>query len=648
MTKMNINLRVLLLALVPALTIALLLSVYFARGRLSDLERSLSDRGLAIARQLAPAAEFGVFSGNKEILNQLVVAMARETDVIAVTVHDASGNVLAQSGNSTISSAHDTLSPAPRQSDEDAGRTLVSSAPIIQSQVELEEFFNVANAQSNAAQQPAPAKILGRVYVAVSKATLTAQRKQLFIETLAITLLVLAANIFLALRMSRNVSRPLTKLTHAVQKLADGNLDTRVISDPDSVLGSLENGVNTMAAALKSAHANLEQRITDATLELEQKKEEAERANTAKSRFLAVASHDLRQPMHALGLFVASLHDKPLPEEVRRVVSQIDRSVFAMQDLLEALLDISRLDAGVVTANVSDFSVNRLLMAMHSNFSTAARNKGVTLRMVPCSDVVHSDPILLERILLNLISNALRYTAHGKIIIGCRRHGHSLRIEVWDTGVGIAPDQQAHIFEEFYRISEPESESQRGLGLGLAIVDRLARLLDHRIEVRSTIGKGSMFAVCVPRIHEVEELSEPVATEAVGARFGQTVVMVIDDDPLALNATRALLESWGCRVFIAESGAAAQAQLAALDGDFPKLFVCDYRLGPEETGVQLLDRLRAIYADDIRAILVSGDTSAEVARAAAAGGYPLLHKPLRPAKLRTLAQHLLTRAPRRD
>ncbi|OGI39620.1 MAG: hypothetical protein A2140_06215, partial [Candidatus Muproteobacteria bacterium RBG_16_62_13] len=624
MKKENINLRVLLLALVPALTIALLLSVYFARGRLADLERSLSERGLSIARQLAPAAEFGVFSGNKEVLNQLSAAVAREMDVIAVSVYDAGGNILAQSGNATIPMAHDMLLPAPRQSDENAGRTLVSSAPIIQSRVELEEFFNVANAQGDAARQPAPAKILGRVYVAVSTATLTAQRRRLFIETLAITLMVLAANIFLALRMSRNVSRPLTKLTEVVDRLAHGDLDPRVIPDSDGVLRTLEDGVNIMAAALKSAHADLERRIADATLELEQKKEDAERANQAKSRFLAVASHDLRQPMHALGLFVASLQEKPLPEDVRRVVSQIDRSVFAMQDLLDALLDISRLDAGVVTPGISDFSVNRLLAAIQANFAPVAHDKGLEFHLLPCSDVVRSDPILLERILINLVSNALRYTAHGRIVLGCRRHGHFLSIEVWDSGCGISADQQTHVFEEFYRAPGAGKESERGLGLGLAIVDRLARLLGHRIELRSVPGKGSMFAVSVVRIHEAEELSEPAPVEAIGAGFGEATVMVIDDDPLALNATRELLESWGCRVLIAESGVAAQAQLAALDDDFPKLFVCDYGLGRDETGVQLLDRLRQRYGDAVRAILVSGDTSAEALRAANAAGYLIL------------------------
>lgn len=639
MMRWNINVRVLLVALVPALLIALLLGFYFTRTRVVDLEQSLAARGLMITRQLSLAAEFGVFSGNREVLDRLVTAVTRELDVTAVTIRDVEGVVLAHSGGAAIAAGHDIGMRTPVQSEENAGEILVSSAPIVHSRIALEEFFDTSADRGEA-------RVLGRAYVAISRAPLKTERRRAVFDTLTITLLILAANIFLAVRMSRRIARPVVKLTHAVQRLADGDLDARVTPDSDGVVRALEDGVNVMASALKSAQADLEQRVAVATEQLAQKKEEAEHANRAKSRFLAAASHDLRQPLHALGLFVASLHDKPLSEDVGRTVNQIDKSVVAMQDLLDALLDISRLDAGVVSPKFADFPVYRLLSAMETNYALHAERKGIALRASPCSAAVRSDPILLERILHNLVSNAVRYTVHGKILLGCRRRGGRLRIEVWDTGIGIPENQQRLIFDEFYRIAEQLPE-ERGLGLGLAIVDRLARLLGHKITVRSEPGKGSMFAVEVALATgpAVEGETLPALGDAIV--FSGMSIMVIDDDPAALHATQTLLESWGCRVLTAGSGTEAESKLQACDAP-PHLFVCDYRLPHNETGVEVLNRLQALLAVDIRAIMISADTSIEVQRMAEASGYPLLHKPLRPAKLRALAHHLLARARERS
>lgn len=639
MKRQDINVRVLLVALVPALTIALLLSLYFARERLVDLERSLSERGAALARQLAPAAEFGVFSGNRELLERLAAAVANETGVTAVTIRDSAGNVLANSGGIRIPPMHDDTVRATKQSEEDAGDTLVSSSPILQSRVELEEFFTTSLRDGESGRNTLEPKLLGVVYVAISKLSITAQRRRLFVETLVITLLILAANVFIAVRMSRSVSRPIVKLTQAVQEIADGNLDTRVAPDSDGVIRGLEVGVNVMAAALKSAHADLEQRITLATVELERKKEEAERANRAKSRFLAAASHDLRQPLHALGLFVASLRDKSLPPEAARIASQIERSVAAMQELLEALLDISRLDAGGVVPAVTEFPVERVLSAIETHFAPTAHGKALSFRKVSCKAIVRSDSVLLERMLMNLVSNAVRYTAQGRILVGCRRCGNDLRVEVWDTGVGIPESEQRYIFDEFYRVARGEDG---GLGLGLAIVDGFARLLEHEITIRSKPGHGSTFAVRVPRVaREFVNDGEVARLDAVG--FAGASVMVIDDDSTALSSTKMLLESWGCKVYSASSGSEAQTQLSGLGDRFPQFVICDYRLSARETGIDVLTQLRDRFLPDIPAILISADTSAEVAAAAKQSGYPLLHKPLRPAKLRSLALHLLHR-----
>ncbi len=646
MRRLGIKARVLLVALIPALAITLLLGFYFAQIRFTDLERSLNERGLAIVRQLAPAAEYGVISGNREVLERLAVSVSREADVTAVAVRDAQGNILAQHGMAAMPPVHELQKSIPMQSETDAGRSLISSAPIIQSQVALEEFFDTnRNESRNTPDQP-QAKVLGRVYVAISREALLAQRNRLLFDALMISLLILAGGSFLALRMSRDVTRPVMRLTEAVEKIAGGDLDVRVAPDSGGVIRTLEDGINVMTTALKSAHADLERRIAEATAELATKREEAERANEAKSRFLAAASHDLRQPLHALGLYVAALRDRGLAGDARRVVGQIEKSVTMMQDLLEALLDISRLDAGAVSPSISNFPVQTLLAKLETNYAPAASAKAVALRVVPCRANLRSDSVLLERILFNLVSNAVRYTREGKVLVGCRRHGDGLRIEVWDTGCGVPDDQQGLIFEEFRRAAGAEHNPEKGIGLGLAIVDRLAKLLGHAVEVRSKPGKGSMFAVTVPRAPESPPASTAVTAARAGVSLEDVLVLVVDDDPVALEATRTLLESWGCRVLTAVSGAEAVACLSAQRGGLPAIVICDYRLAEGETGTQVLDRARATFADRMQGILVTGDTSAAMLRTAEDSGYPLLQKPVRPARLRALLDHCLrTRNP---
>lgn len=637
--RWNINVRVLLVALVPALIIAIVLGLYFTRTRVTDLEQALEARGLVIARQLSLAAEFGVYSGNREALRRLATAVARDVDVVAVTIRDADNKVLANSGAAEIPSLLEFTARTPSQSEDPGGQLLITSVPILQSQVPLEDFFDARGVDTSRD------RLLGRAYVAISRSSLSAQRRQLVLETLSIALLILVANVFLAVRMSRNVARPVTELTHAVRRLADGDFDARVTPDSDGVIRELENGVNAMASALKAAQTDLQQRVADATAQLAQKKEEAETANRAKSRFLAAASHDLRQPLHALGLFVASLRDKPISDDVRRTVSHIEKSVTALQDLLDVLLDISRLDAGTVTPKLTNFPVYRVLSAMEAGYALHAEQKGVAFRTVPSSALVRSDPILLERILLNLVSNAVRYTERGKILLGCRRSGPNLRIEVWDTGVGIAPDQQRLIFDEFYRAGAQPADTERGLGLGLAIVERLAQLLGHVVTVRSEPDHGSMFAIEVPLATGPETEVEAPPAPSDSAELAGLSVMVIDDDPAALRATQALFEGWGCRVLTAVSGADAESQVEASVPP-PDIYICDFRLSHAETAIDVLDRLRTRLGRDIRAVVVSADTSSEVRLAVDASGYPLLHKPLRPAKLRALMQYLLKRAER--
>jgi len=369
----------------------------------------------------------------------------------------------------------------------------------------------------------------------------------------------------------------------------------------------------------------------------------AEDAERAKTRFLAAASHDLRQPLHALNLFVAQLRTETDPAERIRVTGQIDAAVTAMNGLFDALLDISKLDAGALAPELTTFPVAHLLKHIETTSAPEAREKGLRLRFVPCDAWVRSDFILLQRILLNLVSNAIRYTAGGGVVVGCRRRGQRLRIEVWDSGIGIAENQRQNIFREFYQVADPQRNRRRGpgLGLGLAIVDRLCRLLDHRLELVSTPGRGSRFAVSLPSVAAPQEAIEH--SKAPADPVSGKLIVVIDDDALALDAMRGLLRSWGCLVVTAGSEGSALASLAG-DDQRPDLIISDYGLADGHTGVEAIQRLRSALRAPIPAFLVTGDIAPERLREASANGFHLLHKPVGPMALRAMLNQSLRRA----
>lgn len=371
-------------------------------------------------------------------------------------------------------------------------------------------------------------------------------------------------------------------------------------------------------------------RATDALLEA---RRDAERANRAKSQFFAAASHDLRQPLHALRLFLGVLAMGQHPPRTRDLIDKMDQSLKTTEELLNSLLDLARLEAGVIEPSVETVDLAGLLVRLEQVFGIEAEHAGLTLRVVPCRIPVRSDPMLLERILRNLLSNALRYTRHGRVLLGCRRQGDRLRIEVWDTGPGIPPDQMPKIFEEFYQIAPPGHERRQGLGLGLAIVARLAILLDHPVGVRSTPGRGSVFSVTVP----VATAGRPPAAETPApppaAVFAGTLVAVVDDEPSVLSAMSLTLTSWGCEAVAAETAETLVDRLIAR-GRTPDLVIADLRLRNGENGMALIATLRRQFAKTIPGIILTGDTTPELGGEAARMGLVLLYKPVNPEHLR--------------
>jgi len=443
--------------------------------------------------------------------------------------------------------------------------------------------------------------------------------------------------------------RSRTPITYE-RRLADGTvLQVSTSATPGgNVVATLTDVTERVQAtvALAEAKEGLELRVAERTRALTQLNDQlreatlaAQDANLGKTRFLAATSHDLLQPLNAARLFLSSLAERPQQSENAALIDRVETSLKSVEDLLGELLDISKLDAGGVVPQIEDFALGELLDELATQFAAVADEGGVALRFVPSHRVVRSDRRLLRRILQNLLSNAIRYTpVGGRVLLGCRGAGDVLRLEVWDTGLGIPDDMHDAVFREFQRLAGPAGSAQ-GLGLGLAIVERVARMLDHKISLRSQVGKGSVFAVtvpvgdAVPATAVVTEIPAPQIRELAGA-----VVLCIDDSPDILDGLTALLGGWQCDVRVAASGAEWRD---ALHGDIPNLILADYRLDDDQDGLQLITEICGDLGRIIPAVVISADQTEALREEATRRGHAILAKPVKPAALRALMTRLL-------
>ena len=396
------------------------------------------------------------------------------------------------------------------------------------------------------------------------------------------------------------------------------------------------------AEALERANATLERRVRERTreltrlnAELERAKSEADDANVSKTRFIAAASHDILQPLNAARLYVTSLIERQEEDsEDASLVQNIDASLEAVEEIFTALLDISRLDTGAMKPEMTDFRISELLQRLEVEFAPLAREKGLDLIFMPSSLAVRSDRRLLRRLLQNLVSNAIKYTPKGTVLVGCRRRGSQLRVEVYDTGIGIPHAKRRAVFKEFHRLDQG-ARVARGVGLGLSIVERIARVLDCELALKSNVGRGSRFSVEVPRASAaiVEPMPHAVRKAATGQLAG-TVVLCIDNERTILDGMQMLLGGWGCRVLKAADLTEA---LAAIEGSGlePDGLLVDYHLDGGN-GLGAITELRRRYGRDLGAILVTADRSVRVREEARAGGVQVLNKPVKPASLRAL------------
>ena len=361
-----------------------------------------------------------------------------------------------------------------------------------------------------------------------------------------------------------------------------------------------------------------------------------ERANRDKSRFLAAASHDLRQPMHALGLFAASLEKSLADTPLQPTVVNMLRAVDSLEQSCSAMLDLSKLDAGVVEPNMQSFPIRDLFRRLHMHCAGQAEELGLGLRFKPGGRIVTSDPQLLERVLGNLIHNAIRYTKNGGIVVLARSRADHISLEVWDTGIGIAEDELPKVFDEFYQVSNSGRDRTRGLGMGLAIVKRLVMLMGHELEVKSRPGQGTVFRILLAPTELADMDNMVLGAETVPVLIDvNRTALVIDDEESIRIGMRDLLQTWGFEVLLAASVAQACAEVRRHAGVID-IVLSDLRLANKEDGIEAIERVRAVYGAPLPAVLITGDTSADEVKRAHASGHQVLFKPVRPRELYSL------------
>ena len=405
----------------------------------------------------------------------------------------------------------------------------------------------------------------------------------------------------------------------------------------------LEQRVAARTDELLEANHNLQQQIAQREQieqDLRDARDAAQAANRSKDKYLAAASHDLLQPLNAARLLIATLRERQLPDVERVLVERTHQALEGAEDLLTDLLDISRLDQAAVKPDVALYRLDEVFAPLVSEFQSVAQAAGLNLRVHTGHYAVRTDLRLMTRILRNFLSNACRYTDDGCILLGARRRGDCLRLEVWDTGRGIAADRLEAIFLEFNQLDVGRAADRKGVGLGLAIVERIAEILGYPIAVRSWPGRGSMFSIEVPLSAEMPlAISQLPVQPTTGNPLPGRRLLVIDNETSILESMSALLEQWGCEVLTATDQAGA---MAALQGRAPELILADYHLDHGVVGCEVVKQLREHFACKIPAVIITADRTDQCRRALRRLDAPLLNKPVKPGKLRAVLSQLLS------
>ena len=476
---------------------------------------------------------------------------------------------------------------------------------------ELEEIINASKAQITYVER-----------IAISYIVITS----------LIALLFVVSMVLVIVRM--NISKPLQLLTDSINRYTPLH-KVEEIEDEQNIL-SREDELGRMGRSFN----RLKKDLWEQGEGLQNAKSDAERANKAKSVFLASASHDLRQPLNAMQMYIAALQSKVKDKEILRIIEDINSVSISTARLLNALLDVSELEVGAIKPRHEIFSVNNILISIFQSFLPLAKDKELDFRIVPSSLYVESDPALLERILGNFMSNAIRYTDKGSVLIGCRRKGSEVSIEVWDTGCGISDDQMSLIYEDFYQVENKERDRGKGLGLGLALAKRLSDSLDHKIDSKSSLGRGSCFSVTVDLAENKADTSQDEIFMNIMNLSGINILL-IEDDIDVLKATKQLLESWGCNVKTARNKDEVMNLIKEDPYKNPDIILADNRLPGGASGIDITYLIQEKLQTSIPCVIMTGDVERSHVQGIIDQGFPVLLKPIQPAKFRAMLSHLI-------
>ena len=632
MKSIGIRARILLTVLGPAVLVAALVTGMLVIGQMRQAEVEQHRRLAAVARQLAALAEYNLFVGNNAALEKLLQVAKREPDVVAAAFLNTQGRVLA----STVPA---NQLPPPEK--------LLTGFAMPTEAVEVEHWHALPIratqlADSTDLYSGSPVgdthPPLGQLLLKISTKSLLDETRAYALKAAGISAFMLILAIGLAVAFSRGLIRTLTDIGHVVDGIGRGKFEMRVELRGKDELGKLAEGINAMAGAIGQTQEQLAERIIEATATLRHERDEADRAARARSRFFAAASHDLRQPAQALGLFVTRLQrDNPAPE-LQPKLQQLSQTVSNLQELLGTLLDYSRLDGQVFRVETQPIKAGQAIGQVVASFAEAAAAKHLQLRCRVRDGWLMTDPALLHRILINLIGNAVRHTRGGGILVTCRHRGHQARIEVWDTGPGIPPEAREAIFDELVQLDNPERDAEKGLGLGLAIVKKSAGLLGHPLSLCSRVGHGSRFALDVP-------FSEPrVADEAPKDKSAaeSTPVLLIGPARPEQDELAALLEGW--HFTVRRALVVATAWHSITDNGPPQFVIFDLPEGSTqvENSLDWLNKVAAKLGHELPALIICSGPVPALGEQPGKAPRLLLTRPFRPARLRALIGRLAT------
>ena len=501
--------------------------------------------------------------------------------------------------------------------------------------LKIEDLVEISNTESLLLKQSEEVNSKLENIINASNAEITYVQRiaiSYIVLTTIISLIFVISMVLLIVRM--NISKPLQLLTDSINRYTPLRRVTK-FEDEQNIL-EREDELGRMGRSFN----RLKEDLWEQGVGLQSAKEDADRANKAKSVFLASASHDLRQPLNAMQMYIAALKSKVKDKETLTIIEDINSVSASTARLLNALLDVSELEVGAIKPRHEEFPINEIFTSISQSFEPLAKEKNLSFRIVPSSIFVKSDPDLLERIIGNYMSNAIRYTETGSVLIGCRRRGDMASIEVWDTGCGISENQMQSIFEDFYQIENKERDRSKGLGLGLALAKRLSVSLNHKIESKSKIGTGSCFSVLVG-ITKVSRSNLKNDYLPNVMNLNGIKILLIEDDIDVLKSTQQLLESWGCIVTTGSNNNEVLDIIKSRDFLQPDIIIADNRLPGDAFGVDVVRSVQKELKSVIPSVIVTGDVERSHVQSITEQGFPVLLKPIQPAKFRAIISHLI-------